>query len=143
MTDSVGRTSGTEFAMGRLLSSVAGEVLVLHRGASPFLHPLAEPVPHEIRDRTPFSACDGNKQTHARHLGAGTCARLVEAAESCQLSISRPGKPRVPDEPGLPEPIGHARPLPQGPEPNEGRVAAATPVAFPEVGVWRGAAVRR
>jgi hypothetical protein len=34
----------------------------------------------------------------------------VEAAESCQVSIIHPGKPRNPKEPGLPELIGRAEP---------------------------------
>jgi hypothetical protein len=34
---------------------------------------------------------------------AGTYAQLVEAAESCQVSIIHPGKPRNPKEAGLAE----------------------------------------
>jgi hypothetical protein len=34
---------------------------------------------------------------------AGTFAQLVEGAESCQVSIIHPGKPRDPNEPDLPE----------------------------------------
>ena len=33
----------------------------------------------------------------------GTYARLVAVAESCQVSIIHPGKPRDPNEPNLPE----------------------------------------
>ena len=42
-----------------------------------------------------------NKQAYIANLGAGTYAQLVEAAESCQVSIIHPGKPRDPNEPGL------------------------------------------
>jgi hypothetical protein len=34
---------------------------------------------------------------------AGSYAQLVEAAESCQVSIIHPGKPRDPNEPNLAE----------------------------------------
>jgi hypothetical protein len=34
---------------------------------------------------------------------AGTYRQLVEAAESCQVAIIHPGKPKNPDEPGLEE----------------------------------------
>jgi hypothetical protein len=46
-------------------------------------------------------AYDGNKQAYIADLKAGTYKQLVEAAESCQLSIIHPGKPWDPDEPGL------------------------------------------
>ena len=38
-------------------------------------------------------------------------AQLVEAAESCQVSIIHPGKPRNPNEPGLDELIKRAEPF--------------------------------
>jgi len=44
-----------------------------------------------------------NKQAHIANPDAGTYAQLVEAAESCQVSIIHPGKPRNPKEPGLEE----------------------------------------
>jgi ferredoxin len=46
---------------------------------------------------------DGNKQAFIADINAGTYAQLVEAAESCQVSIIHPGKPRNPKEPGLEE----------------------------------------
>jgi ferredoxin len=46
---------------------------------------------------------DGNKQAYIADINAGTYAQLVEAAESCQVSIIHPGKPRNPNEPGLEE----------------------------------------
>ncbi len=48
-------------------------------------------------------AYDGNKQAYIADINAGTYAQLVEAAESCQVSVIHPGKPRNPKEPGLEE----------------------------------------
>jgi ferredoxin len=44
-----------------------------------------------------------NKQAYIKDPDAGTFRQLVEAAESCQVAIIHPGKPRNPDEPGLEE----------------------------------------
>jgi ferredoxin len=41
----------------------------------------------------------------------GTYREIVEAAESCQVSIIHPGKPRNPDEPNLEELIARAEPF--------------------------------
>ena len=46
-------------------------------------------------------AYDANQQAYIADINAGTYAQLVEAAESCQVSIIHPGKPRNPNEPGL------------------------------------------
>ncbi len=46
-------------------------------------------------------AYDANKQARIVDAGAGTYRQLVEAAESCQVAIIHPGKPRDPDEPGI------------------------------------------
>ncbi len=51
---------------------------------------------------------DGNKQAYIADLKAGTYAQMVEAAESCQVSIIHPGKPWNADEPGLAELIKRA-----------------------------------
>ncbi len=48
-------------------------------------------------------AYDGNQQAYIVDVNAGSYAQLVEAAESCQVSIIHPGKPRNPNEPGLEE----------------------------------------
>lgn len=48
-------------------------------------------------------AYNDNKQAYIADVTAGTYAELVEAAESCQVSIIHPGKPRNPDEADLPE----------------------------------------
>jgi hypothetical protein len=44
-----------------------------------------------------------NKQAYIANPDAGTYAQLVEAAETCQVAIIHPGKPRNPGEAGLPE----------------------------------------
>ena len=46
-------------------------------------------------------AYDENKQAHIVDPNAGTYRQLVEAAESCQVAIIHPGKPRNANEPGL------------------------------------------
>jgi ferredoxin len=56
-------------------------------------------------------AYDGNKQAYIADLKAGTYRQLVEAAESCQLSIIHPGKPWDPGEPGLEELLERAQPF--------------------------------
>ena len=52
-----------------------------------------------------------NKQASIVNPDAGTYRQLVEAAESCQVSIIHPGKPRNPNEPGLEELIKRAEPF--------------------------------
>jgi ferredoxin len=52
-----------------------------------------------------------NKQAFIADLKAGTYKQLVEAAESCQLSIIHPGKPWDPSEPGLEELMERAKPF--------------------------------
>ncbi len=51
---------------------------------------------------------DANKQAYIASREAGTYAQLVEAAESCQVSIIHPGKPWNANEPGLDELIKRA-----------------------------------
>lgn len=53
-------------------------------------------------------AYDGNKQAYIADIKAGTYRELVEAAESCQVSVIHPGKPRDPNEPGLEELVKRA-----------------------------------
>jgi hypothetical protein len=48
-------------------------------------------------------AYNENKQAYIKDAAAGTYAQLVEAAESCQVSIIHPGLPRDANEPGLEE----------------------------------------
>lgn len=54
---------------------------------------------------------DTNKQAAIIDQDAGTYRQLVEAAESCQVSIIHPGKPRNPNEPGLDELMKRAEPF--------------------------------
>ncbi len=56
-------------------------------------------------------AYDANKQAYIANPDAGTYLQLVEAAESCQVSIIHPGKPRNPNEPGLEELLKRAEPF--------------------------------
>jgi hypothetical protein len=56
-------------------------------------------------------AYNDNKQAYIKDVKAGTYRQLVEAAESCQLSIIHPGKPINPKEPGLEELLERARPF--------------------------------
>jgi hypothetical protein len=53
-------------------------------------------------------AYNENKQAFIKDVTAGTYAQLVQAAESCQVSIIHPGKPRDPNEPGLEELVARA-----------------------------------
>lgn len=54
---------------------------------------------------------DANKQASIVNADAGTYRQLVEAAETCQVAIIHPGKPRNPDEPGLDELVKRAEPF--------------------------------
>ncbi len=56
-------------------------------------------------------AYDANKQAYIANPDAGSYRDLVEAAESCQVSIIHPGRPRNPNEPGLDELIRRAEPF--------------------------------
>ncbi len=56
-------------------------------------------------------AYDANKQAYIADVNAGTYRELVEAAESCQVSIIHPGKPRNPNEPGIAELLKRAEPF--------------------------------
>jgi ferredoxin len=56
-------------------------------------------------------AYDDNKQAYIADLKAGTYRQLVEAAESCQVSVIHPGKPWDPSEPGLEELLERAKPF--------------------------------
>jgi hypothetical protein len=52
---------------------------------------------------------DENMQAYIADPDAGSYRELVEAAESCQVCIIHPGKPRNPDEPNLDELITRAQ----------------------------------
>ena len=56
-------------------------------------------------------AYDDNKQAYIADPSAGTYRELVEAAESCQVAIIHPGKPRDSNEPNLEELIKRAEPF--------------------------------
>ncbi len=52
-----------------------------------------------------------NKQAYITDVKLGTYRQMVEAAESCQVSIIHPGKPWNPKEPGLEELLERAKPF--------------------------------
>jgi hypothetical protein len=54
-------------------------------------------------------AYNDNRQAYIADPAAGTFRQLVEAAESCQVSIIHPGRPRNPNEPGLEELLERAK----------------------------------
>ncbi len=56
-------------------------------------------------------AYNDDKQAYIKDLKAGTYRQLVEAAESCQVSVIHPGKPWDPNEPGLDELLERAKPF--------------------------------
>jgi hypothetical protein len=56
-------------------------------------------------------AYDANQQAYIADPDAGTYRELVEAAESCQVAVIHPGKPRNPNEPGLEELLKRAEPF--------------------------------
>jgi hypothetical protein len=55
----------------------------------------------QINDK--MFAYNKDKQAYIADITAGTYRQLVEAAESCQVSVIHPGKPRNPKEPGVDE----------------------------------------
>jgi hypothetical protein len=63
----------------------------------------------QINDK--MFAYNKDKQAYIKDLAAGTYRQLVEAAESCQVSVIHPGKPRNPKEPGLDELLKRAEPF--------------------------------
>ncbi|SNY89970.1 4Fe-4S single cluster domain of Ferredoxin I [Cohaesibacter sp. ES.047] len=56
-------------------------------------------------------AFNDDMQAYIADPDGGTYRQLVEAAESCQVSIIHPGKPRNPDEPNLDELVERAEPF--------------------------------
>ncbi|HLW83083.1 MAG TPA: ferredoxin [Candidatus Acidoferrales bacterium] len=56
-------------------------------------------------------AYNSEKQAFIADRDAGSYRQLVEAAESCPVSIIHPGKPRNPDEPGMEELVKRAAPF--------------------------------
>jgi ferredoxin len=56
-------------------------------------------------------AYNENKQAYIADLKAGSYKQIVEAAESCQVSIIHPGKPWDPGEPGIEALIERAKPF--------------------------------
>jgi ferredoxin len=63
----------------------------------------------QINDK--LFAYNKDKQAYIKDVSAGTYRQLVEAAESCQVSVIHPGKPRNPKEAGLDELLKRAEPF--------------------------------
>ena len=63
----------------------------------------------QINDK--MFAYNKDKQAYIKDVSAGTYRQLVEAAESCQVSVIHPGKPRNPKEAGLDELLKRAEPF--------------------------------
>lgn len=63
----------------------------------------------QINDR--MFAYNADKRAYVADPDAGTYRELVEAAETCQVAIIHPGKPRNPNEPGLEELLKRAEPF--------------------------------
>jgi hypothetical protein len=126
------RKAREEEAQQQAESAVAGEtappealVVVETTEAAVAVEPEATPSPDEayietarcttcnectqINDK--MFAYNENQQAYIADIGAGSYAQLVEAAESCQVSIIHPGKPLNPDEPGLEELVRRAEPF--------------------------------
>jgi hypothetical protein len=62
-----------------------------------------------INDR--MFAYNENKQAYIKDPDAGTFRELVEAAETCQVAVIHPGKPRNSNEPDLEELVERAEPF--------------------------------
>ena len=56
-------------------------------------------------------AYDANMQAYIADIDAGTYRELVEAAESCQVAIIHPGKPKNRNESNLDELVKRAEPF--------------------------------
>ncbi len=56
-------------------------------------------------------AYDDDMRAYIAHPDAGTYRQMVEAAETCQVAIIHPGKPRNQNEPNLEELIARAEPF--------------------------------
>lgn len=56
-------------------------------------------------------AYNADQRAYVADPDAGTYRELVQAAETCQVAIIHPGKPRNPDEPGLEELMKRAEPF--------------------------------
>jgi hypothetical protein len=63
----------------------------------------------QLNDR--MFAYNEDKRAYIRDADAGTYRELIQAAETCQVAIIHPGKPRNPNEPGLEELIKRAEPF--------------------------------
>jgi len=64
-----------------------------------------------VRINSKMFAYNADKQAYIADPAAGTYRQLVEAAESCQVAVIHPGRPRDPNEPNLEELLARAAPF--------------------------------
>lgn len=108
LPEAAGKDAGA--AIAAVVAEEAGEVA--RNPDEPYIETIRCSTCNECTQVNPrMFAYNDNKQAYIADLRAGTYAQLVEAAESCQLSIIHPGKPWNPDEPGLAELVERARPF--------------------------------
>jgi hypothetical protein len=99
-------------ATGALASAEAAAPVPAHSRDEAWIDTARCPSCNEcqlINDR--MFGYDERKQAFIKDLAAGTYRQLVEAAESCQVAIIHPGKPRDPKEAGLEELLARAEPF--------------------------------
>ena len=97
-------TSGTPAANGAEVPAADEAAPAAHSPDEAWIETARCPSCNEcqlINDR--MFAYDERKQAYIKDLSAGTYRQLVEAAESCQVAIIHPGKPRDANEAGLAE----------------------------------------
>ena len=80
-------------------------------GITTVKHPKRRECEECVKINNRMFVYDANKQAYIADLAAGTYRELVEAAESCQVAIIHPGKPRNLQEPGLEELVERAQPF--------------------------------
>ena len=103
---------GEQAASAELMEPVADAEVTNEGTDEPWIETPRCTTCDECTTRNPrMFAYDDNKQAYIADPDAGTFRDLVEAAETCQVAIIHPGKPRNPDEPGLEELVRRAEPF--------------------------------
>ena len=93
-------------------SAAEAEPAVAHTSDEAWIETIRCPSCNECQLINPrMFAYNDNKQAFIKDIKAGSYRELVEAAESCQVAIIHPGKPRDPNEPGLEELLERAKPF--------------------------------
>lgn len=102
--------------MGKVVETPAAaspaEPETVHASDEPYIETVRCSSCNEcIQLNSKMFAYDANQQAHIVDPDAGTYRELVEAAESCQVAVIHPGKPRNAAEPGLEELLKRAEPF--------------------------------